>query len=258
MAARRFIKFEVEDRVGVLTIDNPPVNALSQATLGELDSLLHEIERGDDVRALVVTGAGEMFVAGADIRELGGMTSLEQAAHALGAGQGVLDHLDTLPIPVIAAVNGPALGGGCELVQACDLRIAGDRARFGQPEINLGLIPGFGGTQRLTRLVGTARALEIMLSGTPISAQDALRYGLVNKVVPDGTAVREACALGRLLAAKPTGSVRAILTLAHDGYGQSLPDALAMEREQFSRLVGTPDMREGIRAFLEKREPKFQ
>jgi enoyl-CoA hydratase/carnithine racemase len=182
----------------------------------------------------------------------------EQALPILNEAHSLFDRLDNLPVPVIAAVNGACLGGGNELALACDFRIASDRARFGQPEINLGIIPGFGGTVRLTRLVGPARALEVMLMGTDISAQEALRMGLVNKVVPEGTVVREARNMARVLATKPSGSVQAILSMVQDSYGKPQADALAMERDRFSALVGTPDMREGLSAFIEKRKPSFQ
>jgi enoyl-CoA hydratase/carnithine racemase len=258
MTDRQFVKFTVEDRVGTITIEHPPVNALNSATIEELASVLDEIAGNGDVRALVITGAGQAFVAGADIREIAALQTPEQANTLLEQAHTFFDRLDNLPIPVIAAVNGYCLGGGSEIALACDVRFASDRARFGQPEINLGIIPGFGGTVRLTRLVGPARAVEIMLTGADISAQEALRYGLVNKVVPDGTVVREARNLARLLATKPRGATEAILKLVQDGYGQPAADALAAERAAFSNLVGSPDMREGLSAFLEKRKPTFQ
>jgi|SRR5579859_585287 len=258
MAERQFVTLSIEERVATVTIDHPPVNALHTATIAEFGSVLDEIADHAAVRALVVTGAGAVFVAGADIKEMAAITSAAQAAALLSGSHSFLNRLDTLPIPVIAAVNGYCLGGGNELALACDFRIASDRARFGQPEINLGLMPGSGGTVRLTRLIGPARALEIMLLGTDISAQDALRYGLVNKVVPEGTALREARTMARVLAGKPTGAVQAILTMVREGYGLPLPDALALESRQFAGLIGGPDAREGLAAFVEKRPPNFQ
>jgi enoyl-CoA hydratase len=258
MADRQFVKFTVEDRVGTITIEHPPVNALNSATIEELASVLDEIDGNGDVRALVITGAGQAFVAGADIREIAALQTPEQANALLEQAHTFFNRLDNLPIPVIAAVNGYCLGGGSEIALACDVRFASDRARFGQPEINLGIIPGFGGTVRLTRLVGPARAVEIMLTGADISAQVALRYGRVNNVVPHGTVVREARNLARLLATKPRGAVQAILKLVQDGYGQPAAATLAAERAAFSNLVGSPDMREGLSAFLEKRKPTFQ
>ncbi|MDQ2808577.1 MAG: enoyl-CoA hydratase-related protein [Chloroflexota bacterium] len=258
MTDYQYLKFSVEDRVGTLTIDHPPVNALNRSTLDELGAVLGEIEGGSDVRALILTGAGQAFVAGADIKEMTQVRGPEQAQALLQGGLAVLNRLDNLPIPTIAAVNGYCLGGGNELALACDFRLAGDRARFGQPEINLGLIPGFGGTVRLTRLVGPARALEIMLTGADISAQDALRMGLVSRVVPDGTVVREARKLADLLARQPAGAVKAILAQVNEGYGLPVADALALESGRFAALIGSPDAREGLTAFVEKRKPTFQ
>ncbi|HUS16417.1 MAG TPA: enoyl-CoA hydratase-related protein, partial [Chloroflexia bacterium] len=211
-----------------------------------------------DVRAVVLTGAGQAFVAGADIKEMVTVETPEQAQALLSGGIGLLDRIDNLPIPVIAAVNGYCLGGGNELALACDFRIASDRARFGQPEINLGIMPGFGGTVRLPRLVGSARALEIMLTGADISAQEALRIGLVNKVVPEGTVVREARNLARVLSTKPAGATRAILAMVQDGYGKPIGEALAQESRHFAGLLGSADAREGLTAFVEKRKPAFE
>ncbi|MGI8588083.1 MAG: enoyl-CoA hydratase/isomerase family protein [Chloroflexia bacterium] len=247
-----FVKMTVEDRVAVVTIDHPPVNVLDTETFAELGEVIEEIAGNKDVRAVVITGAGQAFVAGADIKQLGSLQSSEQARGLLGEAHAFFDKVDNLPVPVIAAVNGYCLGGGNELALACDFRLASDRARFGQPEINLGIIPGFGGTVRLTRLIGPARALELMLLGSDISAQEALRFGLVNNVV------REARNMARVLASKPAGAVQAILEMVQEGYGKPQADALEMERGKFSALVGTPDMREGLSAFLEKRKPSFQ
>ncbi len=258
MADWQYVKLSVEDRVAVVTIEHPPVNALDATTLEELGAALDAIEANADARVVVLTGAGQAFVAGADIREIAALQTPEQAANLLAQAHVFFDRLDVFARPVIAAVNGYCLGGGNELALACDIRLASDRARFGQPEINLGIIPGFGGTQRLTRLVGPARAAEIMLTGADISAQEALRYGLVNKVVPDGTVVREARNLGRLLATKSAGAMAAILRLVQVAQSAAPAEGLAEERAAFSALIGTPDMREGLAAFREKRKPAFQ
>jgi len=258
MANYQYLKFSVEERVGTVTIDHPPVNALNRGTLAELGALLTEVAGRDDVRALILTGAGSAFVAGADIKEMTQVSGPDEALALLQGGLDVLEQLDTLLIPTIAAVNGYCLGGGNELALACDLRLASDRARFGQPEINLGLIPGFGGTARLTRLVGPARALEIMLTGADISAQDALRFGLVNRVVPDGTVVREARKLAEVLAAKSAQAVKFILSLVAETQDMPLDEALARESRGFATLIGSPDAREGLTAFVEKRKPTFQ
>src|SRR5215212_8935320 len=200
MADRQYIKLTVEDKVALLTIDHPPVNALSSSVFGELDDALNEIEGNPDARALVITGTGAAFVAGADIREFTQLQDGAAAAARIQENLKVINRVDALPIPVIAAVNGYCLGGGEELALACDLRIASANARFGQPEVDLGIMPGWGGTQRLLRLIGPARTLEICLTGAQIPAQEALRMGLVNKVVPEGMVVREAKNTARLLA----------------------------------------------------------
>jgi enoyl-CoA hydratase/carnithine racemase len=258
MADRQFIKLSIEDKVAIVTIDNPPVNALSTAIAHEMSDALDEIEGNSDVRALVITGTGPAFVAGADIKEFTQLQTGAQARERLEETKTIFNRIDALPIPVIAAVNGFALGGGTELALACDLRIASANARFGQPEIDLGIIPGWGGTQRLLRLIGPARTLEICLTGAQIPAQEALRMGLVNKVVPEGMVVREAKNMARLLATKSRTAVAAILTAVREGEGRALADGLAVEMDQFVGVVETPDAREGIAAFLEKRKPNFQ
>jgi enoyl-CoA hydratase/carnithine racemase len=258
MADRQYIKLTIEDKVALLTIDHPPVNALSSTVFAELDDALNEITGNPDVRALVITGTGAAFVAGADIREFTQLQSGADAAARIQENMKVINRVDELPIPVIAAVNGYCLGGGEELALACDLRIASANARFGQPEVDLGIMPGWGGTQRLLRLIGPARTLEICLTGAQIPAQEALRMGLVNKVVPEGMVVREARNMARLLTTKSRTAVAAILTAVREGEGQALADGLAVETAQFAGLVETPDAREGISAFLEKRKPNFQ
>ena len=258
MADRQYIKLSIEDRVAVLTIDHPPVNALNRTTVEELGSALDEVTGTEEVRAVVITGTGPAFVAGADIKEFTQLQTADQARAALGGTKELFNRIDALPIPVIAAVNGYCLGGGNELALACDLRIAGANARFGQPEIDLGIMPGWGGTQRLARLIGPARTLEICLTGAQIPAQEALRLGLVNKVVPEGMVVREAKNMARLLATKSRTAVQAILAAVREGADGSLADGLTIEGEHFAGLVETPDAREGITAFLEKRKPTFQ
>jgi enoyl-CoA hydratase len=245
--------------VATLTINRPKVlNALNTATLTELSAALTELRADDGVRAVVVTGAGpKAFIAGADIGELaqqspGGMFTLAQQ------GQAVFDQIERLGKPVIAAVNGYALGGGCELAMACTLRIAAESAKLGQPEIQLGLMPGYGGSQRLPRLVGAGRALEILLVGAPIDAREALRIGLVNRVVPDQAVVTEAEALAATLAGKAPLAVRAILDAVHRGAHLPMAEACALEASLFALLAASDDMREGTRAFLDKRPPVFQ
>jgi enoyl-CoA hydratase len=244
--------------VATVTVNRPEtLNALNVATIDELRRALLDLRREGDVRAVVVTGAGpKAFVAGADIREL---AALDPAgARALAErGQHVFDLVERLGKPVVAAINGYALGGGCELALACTVRIASDTARIGQPEINLGLIPGYGGTQRLARLVGRGRALELLLTGDPIDAQEAFRIGLVNRVVSAAEVLPAAQALAGRLAQKAPHAVRAILDAVARGLDGSLAQGLAHEAALFGLVTATEDMKEGTRAFLEKRPAGF-
>jgi len=244
--------------VVVVTINRPKVlNALNSATLAELSAVLDDLAQDDGVRSIVLTGSGEKsFVAGADINELAGQTPVGGREHAR-RGQMIFDRIERLGKPVIAAVNGFALGGGCELAMACTIRIAADTAKFGQPEINLGLIPGYAGSQRLPRLVGRGRALELLLSGHNIAADEALRIGLVNRVVPAAQLMTEARGLAHALAAKAPIAVRYILDAVARGLDMPFADAQAYEATLFGLVSTTDDMREGTRAFLEKRKPAF-
>jgi enoyl-CoA hydratase len=252
------LRVERDDRVLVVTIARPNVlNALNAQTLAELSQVLDEVAGDDGVRVMVLTGEGDRaFVAGADINELAVQSPVGGREHAR-RGQKIFDRIERLGKPVIAAVNGFALGGGCELAMACTLRIAADTAKFGQPEINLGLIPGYAGSQRLPRLVGRGRALELLLSGDPISADEAWRIGLVNRVVPAAELLKDARALAARLAAKPAVATRYILEAVAGGLEMALTDAADYEATLFGLVSTTEDMREGTRAFLEKRKPNF-
>jgi enoyl-CoA hydratase len=243
----------------LVTINRPKVlNALNAATMRELHQVMRDAAADADVKAIVLTGAGEKaFVAGADINELSVLTPAQGQQHAI-AGQGVFDTIEHLGKPVIAAVNGFALGGGCELAMACTLRIASETARFGQPEINLGLIPGYAGTQRLSRLVGKGRALEILLSGDMISAARACEIGLVNKVVPAADLVSEANRMAAALAAKAPLATRYILQAVNHGLELPLAEGQFVEASLFGLVASSDDMREGTRAFLEKRPAAWQ
>ena len=250
---------ERDGAVAIVTINRPKVlNALNTPTMQELAAVMEELGADDAVRAIVLTGAGEKsFVAGADINELAVQTPVAGRDHAQ-RGQRVLDGIEQLGKPVIAAINGFALGGGCELAMACTIRIAADTARLGQPEINLGLIPGYAGTQRLTRLVGRGVALEILLTGDPISAAEAHRIGLVNRVVPAADLMAEARKLAQLLASKAPVAARFIIDAVNRGADLPLAHAQVYETTLFGLVSTTDDMREGTRAFLEKRKPAFK
>jgi enoyl-CoA hydratase len=250
---------EREASVAILTIQRPHrLNALDARTLDELRQAVLSLQQDNSVRCVIITGAGEKaFVAGADISELSGDAPDAARRRAL-AGQHVFDLIERLGKPVIAAINGFALGGGCELAMACTIRLASDTARLGQPEINLGLIPGFAGTQRLARLVGKAKAMEMILTGSPITAQEALASGLVNRVVPASDLMRQAHALAAELSAKPTIALRYAMDAINQGLEMPFPEACQLEAALFGLVTATDDMREGTRAFLEKRKPEFK
>jgi enoyl-CoA hydratase len=248
-----------EGAVAIVTLDRPRVhNALDSRTLDELRRTVLEIKADPGIRAAIITGSGDRaFVAGADISELATQRPADSRDHAR-RGRHVLDLIESLGKPVIAAINGFALGGGCELALACTLRIAAETARLGQPEINLGLMPGFGGTQRLTRVVGRSAALDLLLTGRQISADEALRLGLVHRVVPAATLLTEARALAAELAAKAPVASRYILEALVRGTDLPLDRGQTLEAALFGLVVSTDDMREGTAAFLEKRTPVFR
>jgi enoyl-CoA hydratase len=250
---------EREDAFAILTVNRPKVlNALNSQTLDELRRAILELKHDAAVRAVVLTGSGEKaFVAGADINELAVQTPAGGREHAI-AGQHVLDLIEQMGKPVIAAINGYALGGGCELAMACTIRMAADTARLGQPEINLGIIPGYAGTQRLARIVGKGRALELLLTGDQVSAQEAQRLGLVNRVVPAAELMAEARKLAAALASKAPLAVRYILEAVHKGIEMPFPQAQVFEATLFGLVASSEDMREGTAAFLEKRKPAFK
>jgi enoyl-CoA hydratase len=250
---------ERDGAVAVVTVNRPQVlNALNFTTIDELRRAALLLKHDAAIRAIVITGAGEKaFVAGADINELAVQTPAQGREHAL-RGQHVFDLIENLGKPVIAAINGYALGGGCELAMACTLRLAADTARLGQPEINLGLIPGYGGTQRLARLIGRGPALEMLLTGRHITAQEALDLGLVNRVVPAARLIAEARTLAAELALKAPLAVQYIIEAVQRGLEVSFDKAQFLEATLFGLVSSTDDMREGTSAFLEKRKPDFK
>jgi len=245
--------------VSIITINRPKVlNALNGPTLDELSQVIDEASRDESVRALILTGAGDRaFVAGADINELAVQTPIGGREHAR-RGQALFDRIERLGKPVVAAVNGFALGGGCELAMACTMRIAADTAKLGQPEINLGLLPGYAGSQRLPRLVGRGRALELLLLGHQISAEEAWRIGLVNRVVPAAELMTEAKKTAQALASKAPVAVRYILDAVASGLEMPFGEAQDYEATLFGLLSTSEDMREGTQAFLEKRKAEFK
>ena len=253
------LTLERDAAVAVLTINRPQVlNALNTPTMDELRRAVLEVKRDAALRVLIVTGAGEKsFVAGADINELAVQTPTEGKEHAL-RGQHVFDLIENLGKPVIAAINGFALGGGCELALACTLRIAADTARLGQPEINLGIIPGYAGSQRLPRLVGKGVALDLLLTGRQVKADEALQIGLVNRVVPASELMNEARKLAAELASKAPIASRYIIEAVNRGMEISFDKGAFLEATLFGLVASTDDMREGTKAFLEKRKPVFK
>ncbi len=253
------LRIEREAAVATITIDRQRVlNALSTAVIDELRHAVLDVKHDAGVRVVIVTGAGEKaFVAGADITELAQLTPADAVTYAQ-RGQHVFDLIEHMGKPVIAAVNGYALGGGCELAMACTFRIAAETATFGQPEIDLGLIPGYGGTQRLARLVGKSWALDLVLTGRRIKAPEALEIGLVNRVVPAAQLLHEAREFAAKLAAKPAVAVRCALDAVTRGLELPLAEGQFLEATLFGLVASSEDMREGTRAFLEKRPAVFK
>jgi len=245
--------------VATITINRPKVlNALNTQTLDELRRAILDLAHDASVRVVILTGSGEKsFVAGADINEIALQTPTSGRTHAM-TGQHVFDLIETMGKPVIAAINGYALGGGCELAMACTMRIAADSAKLGQPEINLGIIPGYAGTQRLSRLVGRGAALEMLLTGDQISAADAYRLGLVNRVVTGANLMGETRKIAQALAAKAPIALRFIIDAVNNGLQMPFREAESHEATLFGLVSTTEDMREGTRAFLEKRKPEFK
>jgi enoyl-CoA hydratase len=251
--------FEIKDGIATVTVNRPDkLNALNDQVMAELSDAVERITTAPEIRGAIITGAGpKAFIAGADIGDLSRQGPFDGKARAV-RGQGVLRRLETCGKPVIAAVNGYALGGGCELAMACHLRLASDTAKFGQPEVKLGIAPGYGGTQRLPRLVGKGIALQLILSGEMIDAQEAYRIGLVTKVVPaDGLLAESEKVLRGILAMAPL-AIRLCLEAVDQGLEMTLDEGLLLEANHFGLLAATHDMKEGTTAFLEKRPPRFE
>ncbi|HKB07731.1 MAG TPA: enoyl-CoA hydratase-related protein [Candidatus Polarisedimenticolia bacterium] len=259
MSGPTSVLVETKERIARITINRPEkLNALDRRTMQEIDRIVTAAGDDPSIGVLILTGAGEKaFVAGADIGELSSQTPVEGTAYAR-AGQAVLTRLERLGKPSIAAINGYALGGGLELAMACTLRLASESAKLGQPEVALGIIPGYGGTQRLARLVGAGRALELILTGEPIDAREAHRIGLVNRVVPAADLLPAAESTARTILTRGPVAVRYALQAVHEGLQMTQDEGLSMEAALFGLSCATEDMREGTRAFVEKRKPVFK
>ncbi len=254
------VKVKIENKIAVVTLDHPPVNSLSPAMLDELKAEFTALSDNADVNAIVLTGNGNhAFCAGADVKELAG-ASPDDAQAIVSKGHDAFNVVEDCKKPVIAAINNLALGGGCELAMSCDMRISSDRARFGQPEVWLGLIPAWGGSTRLPAIVGAAKAKELIFTGQMINAQEAQRIGLVNKIVPDGEEVRAAIDIARMIDRKsaPLAVQASKRVINQNLRAASREEALANELEAAGELAASEDLIEGITAFIEKRAPAFQ
>lgn len=260
MTTYEFIKTRMEDEISIITIDNPPVNALNLKLLSELQNAVEAAEADANVRGIIITGAGNhAFSAGAEIKMLQ-KSKPEEAVEIVKQGHKTFNRIEAVSKPVIVAINGLTLGGGNELAMACDIRISSDRARFGQPEVQLGLIPAWGGTQRLPRLVGKAKAKELIFTGQMISAQEAYRIGLINKAVPDGEEFLAAMDILKQISVRASPvAVRSAKRAINEGLKKaSVEDGLSEEITAIKEVVASEDLKEGIQAFLEKRPAKFQ
>jgi enoyl-CoA hydratase len=257
-AMRRFVNYTVEGKLAWVTIDNPPLNTLNHTLMGELAAVFEELEKNEDALVVIVRGGGEKaFVAGADIRQF---PTMDQAVAEKfsSEGQGVFDRIECFKGPVIAAIQGFALGGGNELAMACDIRIASEDAKFGNPEVNLALIPGWGGTQRMPRLIPTGKAKELIYTGRMIDASEALRIGLIDKVVPREELLDQARQLAAEITERGPLAVKAAKKAINEGLALPLREGLKLEARSFGELFNTEDKNEGAQAFLEKRKPIFK
>jgi len=253
-----FIKVAIEGGVAVATINRPPANALSYALIQEVDALLNEVENDDSVRVIVLHGEGRFFSAGADIKEFTSITSGEEFSKLAANGQNVFERLESFHKPVIAAIHGAALGGGLELAMGCHIRIVTESAKLGLPELQLGLVPGFAGSQRLPRYVGMPKAAEMLLTSEPITGLEAVQYGLANHAYSDEELLPKTMELANKIAKKSPVSMKAALALLQYAKPASFYEGVEAEANSFGEVFVSEDAKEGIQAFLEKREPKFK
>lgn len=247
----------ISHRIARITLHNPPANALNLSMLKELEQVLSEVEADDYVRVVIMTGTGRFFCAGADVNELAHLNSAHAGCEFAARGQSLFNRIERLEKPVLAAINGTCVGGGLELALACHIRVAAEGVHLGLPEVKLGLIPGFGGTQRLPRVVGASKAAEMILTGESVSAEEAWRIGLVSRVIPAQDLLTETAAVASQIAARGTSAIEAALHAIRGGLDIPLSEGLAREAELFGRLCVTPGKQEAVQAFIERRQPKL-
>jgi enoyl-CoA hydratase/carnithine racemase len=255
--AYRFATLAIADHIATITLNNPPSNLLGTPVLQELDHIFGMMEAVDTVRVIIFTADGRFFSPGADIKEIDQLQRVHQGAELSARGQSLLNRIERFDKPVIAAINGACLAGGLELAMACHIRVAAAGARLGLPEVNLGLIPGFGGTQRLPRIVGASKAAELILTGETITSEEAHTIGLINRVVPGTELLAEANRLAGLITTKGRLAIQSALRAIRTGLDSPLAEGLAREAQLFGDLCETLDKKEGTSAFLQKRPPKF-
>ncbi|WP_252502690.1 enoyl-CoA hydratase [Sporosarcina sp. Marseille-Q4943] len=253
-----FLKIVVEDGVASVSINRPPANALSSGLIQEIDQMLDKVEHDESVRVIMLHGEGKFFSAGADIKEFTTVTSGEQFSQLASAGQDVFERMESFKKPIIAAIHGAALGGGLELAMGCHIRLVTEKAKLGLPELQLGLIPGFAGTQRLPRYVGVAKAAEMLLTSDPISGEEAVRWGLANHAFPEEELLPKAMELAKKIAKKSPIAMKAALRMLQYTKTDSFYEGVKAEADSFGEVFVSEDAKEGIQAFIDKREPQFK
>jgi enoyl-CoA hydratase len=252
-----YLKWSFEDKIATITISRPPANALSSGLLKELSSVLDEIEPNREIKVILIHGEGRFFSAGADIKEFTTIETSEVFSQLSKLGQDIFNRMEKFPKPIIAAVHGAALGGGLELAMACHIRLVTEKAKLGLPELQLGLVPGFAGTQRLPKYVGVARAAEMLFTSEPITGLEAVQYGLANHAYPENELLSHAMELAKKVAKKSTGSLKAAIQLLNYAKTEEFYEGTDKEAELFGEVFMSADGKEGIQAFVEKREPHF-
>ena len=253
-----YLKWSNQDGIATITIARPPANALSSGVLKELSAILDEIEHKSEMKVIVIHGEGRFFSAGADIKEFTSFSSSEGPVNLSQTGQDLFDRMEKFSKPIIAAIHGAALGGGLELAMACHIRLIGENTKLGLPELQLGLIPGYAGTQRLPKYVGVARAAEMLFTSEPITGMEAVRFGLANHVYPENEVLEQALKLAGKIAKKSAGSLKATIQLLNYAKNKEFYEGSSKEVELFGDIFATSDAKEGIQAFIEKREPQFK